>query len=514
MRSIFPRSLYWTFAGAFLLVLLVAGILQGVIVVAVVEPLAERWMVDRGRVLAREVAVEIGKLSAPSDDAVREVLRARAPRLRGTQLLFRAADGHLVTERFLPHSAEQRLAAWIDSGGTGGLPPGGPDSSFGEEPRPPPPDLRPPFAWRGGRPGLGDRSFWRRVKIVDRIPVESGGAPRGEIVVLTAERPFSLLPSATPRPILIALPVAILLAGIAALVMFRAIVRRLRALEMLATRVTQGDLAARVPDPGADEIGRLGARLNEMTEALSLARQRLEDTDRQRRRLLADVSHDLATPLTSIRGYAETLLDPDVPVSAEERVVYLRNVLEESERIRLLIQDIFELARLESGAIELKKERLDWAALCRNTAARFEIRYRDASLALEWRGGDAEAWVEADGRRLEQVAENLLANGLRHVPAGGRVTLSMERVAGAGEMRHRLTVSDDGPGIPPADLPHVFDRFFRADPSRSAPGSGLGLSIVKEIVQKHGGSVRAENRSPHGTSIVVELAAAAPVEAA
>jgi signal transduction histidine kinase len=299
------------------------------------------------------------------------------------------------------------------------------------------------------------------------------------------------------------LPVAIALAAAGGLLLFRVLLRRLRALEELAGRVARGDLAARVVDPGSDEIGRLGRSLNLMTESLSDARDRIETQDAQRRRLLADVSHELATPLTSIRGYAETLLDPGVPKSESERTEYLENVLDESNRMDLLIQDLFELTRLEAGAERLELERLDWSALCRRIVERFAARAKDAAITISWRGIDRAAWVNADGRRLEQVLENLLLNALRYVPRGGVVEVSVEDAAAG----HVLRVEDDGPGIPEDDLPHVFDRFYRADPSRTDGGSGLGLAIVKEIVARHGGRIFAANQEGGGAAFQVELPA-------
>jgi two-component system sensor histidine kinase ResE len=171
----------------------------------------------------------------------------------------------------------------------------------------------------------------------------------------------------------------------------------------------------------------------------------------------------------------------------------------------LLIQDLLELTRLEAGAVSLATERLDWTALCRNTMQRFEPRFRAAGIQFLWDGPADETWLHADGRRLEQVLENLLVNVLRYVPKGGTVALSLEPVADAKLPRFRLTVSDDGPGFPAADLPHVFDRFYRADLARSTGGSGLGLAIVQEIIRHHGGTVLAENRAPSGARIVVDL---------
>ncbi|HET9940659.1 MAG TPA: HAMP domain-containing sensor histidine kinase, partial [Candidatus Eisenbacteria bacterium] len=282
-------------------------------------------------------------------------------------------------------------------------------------------------------------------------------------------------------------------------------VRRLRGLETLAARVASGDLSARIHDQSGDEIGRVAQRFDEMTENLADAKRRVEETAEQRKRLFADITHELATPLTSIRGYAETLVDPGVGTSDEERSKYLHGILEESRRMDQLIKDLFELARLEAGATPLARERIDLAALSKNTIDRFEPRFHAAGLEVSWRREGDDATIVADGRRMEQVVENLLTNELRYVPSGGTVEVTLASANG----RVRLAVSDDGHGIAPEDRERVFERFYRAEHARPAgsedKGSGLGLAIVREIVERHGGTVRAEARSPRGLSIVIEL---------
>jgi two-component system OmpR family sensor kinase len=218
------------------------------------------------------------------------------------------------------------------------------------------------------------------------------------------------------------------LAGIAGLVMFRAQVRRLRALEGLATRVAAGDLAVRVGDSNPDEIGRLARQLDRMTEAMADDRRQVQAADDQRRKLLANISHELATPLTSIRGFAETLLDPSIQVSDEERTDYLHRVLDEAQRLDLLTRDVLDLARLEAGS-PLTLAPLDLAELSRNTVERFTAPFAAAGLKLDWRGPLDRAPIRGDGRRLEQVLDNLLMNALRYVPRGGRVEVALETPA-------------------------------------------------------------------------------------
>jgi signal transduction histidine kinase len=330
--------------------------------------------------------------------------------------------------------------------------------------------------------------------------------------VLRPDAPrWGLLPRETPRPLLLFVPGAILVAAVGGLLIFRPLVRRIQALEELARRVGRGDLKARIDDPGEDEIGRLGAQMNEMSAKLERARAELQAVDQQRRRLLGDISHELATPLTTIRGYAETLIDPGLGLDSSERRRFLGDVLAESERMQGLLQDLLELSRLESGSIELQRERIDVVDLFRRSVERLSSRFDQAGLGLRWVEGSADrAEIYADGRRIEQIADNLLGNALRYATQGTAVHVGVRHAAAPdreGRPCVELTVEDDGSGFSEEDLPHVFERFFRGDRSRATEGSGLGLAIVREIALRHGGDVRAENRSPHGARIVVVLPA-------
>ena len=509
-------SLFWTFAGSFLAVLIAVAVLQALVMILVLRPVTAHWKKTRAELLTGQVALQLSESPGPlSDEDIRAVLRSHRAEEGAEPLLYVSEDGRIIGDRRLPPPMEGRVGDMLRAGPL--APAERPDEELRREGGGEP-------GWPGERP---DREG-RRLEILSRQAVELASGETGEIIVLARPQRYLLWPHDVPRPLLLTFPIAVLVAGAAGLIMFRVFLRRLHALEDLATRVTSGDLDARIPNPGSDEIGRLGERLNRMTESLSEAMRRVEESDRGRRRLLADISHELATPLTSIRGYAETLLDPSVPVSDEERRSYLENVLEESERMDLLIGDLLDLTRLEAGVIDLSRERLDLVDLSRNVIDRFENRFRKAGVSVAWLGPTDEAWVSADGRRIEQVIENLLVNALRYVPSGGEVTLSLERRAGtrreggaaqvarAGSDEtmslseidcYCLTVSDDGPGFPEEDLPHVFDRFYRADAARSTGGSGLGLAIVKEVLRLHGGDALAVNRHPTGASILVLLPA-------
>jgi signal transduction histidine kinase len=471
------RSLFWSVAGLFLLITVLGTLAQAFLISAVLRPLETREAKASAEVVAADLASRLSaSRTVPTGFALDTLLDGARTRLgfRPSWIVVRDASGQETTS-----------------------PP----------PRPGRPTPRPGAIEPGPTlPGSGRDE--PRVELLARRPFGTESA-RGEVQVLRGVRPRSVLSFFRSRNSLLLLPVSVLASVVAGLVVVRLLVRRLRAIEIFSRRAAEGDLSVRIADRSGDEIGRIAERLDHMTERLGEARDALEANDRQRRQLFADITHELATPLTSIRGYAETLLNPDIAVSDAERTRFVQGMLEESRRLERMSRDLFELARLEAGAAPLERQPLDWMALCRNTTQRFERRFQQAGLRLEWHGAPSEAWVEADGHRLEQVLENLMTNTLRYVPSGGKVELSLDAPDDA---HWRLTVSDDGPGVPAETLPFVFDRFYRADERASSHGrddngSGLGLAIVREIVQRHGGSVRAEARVPHGLTIVVELPA-------
>jgi signal transduction histidine kinase len=470
-----PRSsLLWTVSGVFLAVLLVGALLQALVVFTVVRPLARQWLQARSEVLSRAGAQAVGEALerdpvAPLDSVLFSITRGEGP----VRLLYRERGGPiLATDR---RAGPRRRELPFDS------------LRF---------ERGPAAGWRRRAPDLPGPP-----RLGARTPVIVAGREIGEVLSLVPPGQAFRWPAEFPRPTILFLPVAALLAGSAGFLLVRIMARRLRQLEAHAEQVAAGDLASRIPHPGSDEIGRVGQSLNRMAQSLEQARRKVDESEEQRRRFLADVSHELSTPLTSIRGYAETLQDKGVLISAEEQETFLQDICDEARRMGLLIEDLLDLARLEAGAGGVEMGEVNWSALCRESVRRFQPRFQEAAISLRWTGPEEEVLVGGDGRRLEQVLNNLLINALRYVPTGGHVTVSIERSPG----RARLAVEDDGPGIPAEDLPHVFDRFYRADPSRTSGGSGLGLAIVREVVRSHQGKVTARNRPDGGARLEVEL---------
>lgn len=477
-----PTSLFWKLSGTLLLVLLLAVVLHSVLIVLFLDPLVTRWSEQQARSTADGLVRDMEQLSpgAPRD-SLASMLRAAGNGPGGLRFVFVPDSGSVVSGGVMPRALRRGLARHLGHRAPGPDPAG---LEHFDLPR------------AGAPPSLNPRGL----RILVRRPVTLAGDRTGELMAVGINSPIPFWPGALSRRALLLFPLTLTVAAAGGLLIFRMIARRLKALEDLASRVAAGRFDARVADTGSDEIGRLGARLNEMTERLETARRDQEAGDQVRRQLLADISHELATPLTAIRMQAETMLDSTVPLTTEERVAYLTGVLEESDRMNRLLQDLLDLARLEAGAAALEIEALDVTSLVRHIVERFGPRYEALGLQLKWTGSEAPIMVSADGRRLEQVVENLLMNGLRHVSSGGTVRVSVDSLGG----QCRLVVADNGPGLPAAERERIFDRFYRADTSRSTPGSGLGLAIVREIARRLGGDVHAE-AAGGGTSFIVRL---------
>src|SRR3979490_286034 len=271
--------------------------------------------------------------------------------------------------------------------------------------------------------------------------------------------------------------------------MFGPAPKRLRHVQAAAERLGGGDLPARVPAGGGDEVAAVARSFNRMAEELAVRAEALAASDKARRQLLADVSHELMTPLTAMRGYVETLSMPELQLDHETAQRYLAIVMEETHRLEHIIGDLLDLARLEGGGGTMRKETVDVTWLFERVAMRHERELRERRVTLVQRVADGAAHVVGAPDRLEQALQNLAANALRHIEDGGQITLEAEPGA-------RLRVRDTGPGIAPEHLPLIFDRFYKIDAARKASGgSGLGLSIVKAIVERHGGTIVAYNDS-------------------
>ena len=320
------------------------------------------------------------------------------------------------------------------------------------------------------------------------------------IALLTRPNIFPLLRDFF-LPLLLSAIVGFLGAIAASVYLSQSIARPISRLTRAADAVSAGDLGQQVPDEENTEVGRLVRSFNGMV-------QRLRITYDSQRQLLANIAHELRTPLTSIHGYAQALRDGVFPSDAE-RDRALATITEESERINALVVQILQLARLESGQSEPRLVTLNARDVIDRIIRRHEVEAESVGIALVSEVAEPEE-VIADELLLDQAIDNLVSNALRHTKTGGRVTISaIPEVGPTGVSRLRIRVADTGEGIPTEEIPHIFDRFYRAGDQPAVAGAnggfGLGLAIVREIVVSHGGTVGVESQPGKGTTFTIDL---------
>ncbi len=272
----------------------------------------------------------------------------------------------------------------------------------------------------------------------------------------------------------------------------RSLTRPLRALKAATQAVAAGDFERMVRVSSRDELGSLAESFNRMSAALAEAQQ-------LRRRMTADIAHELRTPLSIILGHLDAIDDGVLTGSAETT----RVIREETERLSRLVEDLRTVNRADAGELALSRRPINMGELVARALAAYQLQAAAKDIALTSEIEPGVEPIEVDTDRMLQVLNNLVANALFHTPAGGRIVVrGMMTSSGI-----RLTVQDSGPGFPPADVGLVFDRFYRSDKARRREdgGSGLGLAIARSIVEAHGGTIEAQNTPGEGAAIIIEL---------
>lgn len=517
-EPVWYKSLYWRIAFGFVAMLAVLLLAQGLVLM---------WLTDRivgissssPQQLAQTVAGELSTAIAANpqlrlDSYVREEY---GHIYRGFLVVMR--DGRTVTNRpntlppWFPRQVQGRVRRGLpltgfdprdddqrDGRRGGGRRPDrgpgdGPPDGGGRMGGPPPPGGPPPD---GGRSPDGER-------FAESAPIIIGDSELGIVAVPVSQPPlfvalYELGPTLTWTGLAL---LAIGSAG-AAFLIFGPTHMRLRSLEQAARALGEGRPEVRANEQGGDEVSSLAHTFNRMADDLNARAAALAASDRARRQLLADVSHELMTPLAAIRGYTETLAMPNLPIDASTRQQYLGIIEEETHKLEGLIGDLLDLARLEGGGGTLTIEEIPVKELFRRIADRHRPALNERGVTLELDVKPPDLTLRADGQRLEQALQNLAANAIRHTPRGGTVRIEGEE----GSTFTRIRVRDTGSGIPPEHLPHLFERFYKVDAARTATamtGSGLGLSIVQAIVERHGGTVAATNAPDGGAIFEIRL---------
>jgi signal transduction histidine kinase len=347
-----------------------------------------------------------------------------------------------------------------------------------------------------------------------RLPaLQIGNARRAEVVFTTPQPDRrQWFRENLARPLLLASGVGLVLAMLLAWYMSRSVVRPLQRVAGAAHAIAQGEYEQTAPATGPTEVRELAQDFNTMAHQVRASRDAQRD-------FVANVSHELKTPLTSIQGYSQAILDgtAEDPETIERAATVIHD---EAARMGRMVTELLDLARIESGQVVMHQARIALDALLENVAERLKLRAQEAGVELLVRIAELPP-VTGDGDRLAQVFTNLLDNALKHTPQGGQVELKANTLTPSGIHRRgrnwpqavEVSVSDSGEGIPAEDLSRIFERFYQVDKSRKRSGSvGLGLAITREIVEAHGGSIKAESIMGLGTRFTVTLPVRAPTQ--
>lgn len=303
--------------------------------------------------------------------------------------------------------------------------------------------------------------------------------------------------------------VALMAALLGGLIVFALQTRRLRLLGNVmrnyAGKESSDDVLIRFPQAGKtnDEIDQLGQQFNAMSEKINKQIHELKRVDGMRREMVANVSHDLRTPLTTMRGYLETLLLKNEDLSEEEKKQYLETALSYSQHLGKLVEELFELARLDSSESIVYSEPFSMGELVQDVTQTFQLRAQKKSIQLDAILNSEAPLIYGDIAMIQRVLENLLENGLRHTPEGGRISVSVNVDSG----NVVVQITDSGCGIPAEDLPRIFERFYQQDVNRTeGTNAGLGLAIVKRILELHGSVINVRSEIDHGTTFSFQMA--------
>jgi signal transduction histidine kinase len=299
--------------------------------------------------------------------------------------------------------------------------------------------------------------------------------------------------------------VALLVSVGVAFLIARSVAKPLQRITIATEEIARGDYEEELQITSPEEIARLATSFNAMAHEVQASRQAQRD-------LVANVSHDLKTPLTSIQGFAQAILDGTAADQGSRRRS-AQIIHEEADRMARLVNDLLDLARIEAGQVVMDRQPVEIPALLQDCAEKARLQAQEAQVALQV-NSEADLVVTGDRDRLAQVLGNLLDNALKHTPPGGSISLAARSVVAAPARPREqppglveISVTDTGEGIPPEDLSRIFERFYRGDKSRThtGKGSGLGLAIAQEIVRAHGGQIRAESVVGLGTKFTITL---------
>jgi two-component system OmpR family sensor kinase len=352
-------------------------------------------------------------------------------------------------------------------------------------------------------------------KVFSAAPIDYGNETYGYVYAVLGSEQFDninelIQQSYIVREGMVTLVLSLLFAFSGGIIIIFLLTRRLRklsnAMEAFRNMDHETEQLETRPVSGSDEISVMTDTFQRMAKQIETQLAQMKETDALRRELVANVSHDLRTPLATMQGYIETLILKNDSLQPSERLQFLETTQRSSERLNKLVTELFELAKLDAGELKLHYEQFSVAELMHDVMQKFRLRAEKHGLALKVEINTDSSYVSADIGLIERVLDNLVDNAIKNTPAGGKITLSIDSRNG----KVTVSVKDTGRGIPEKDLDNIFQRFYKrpADDEHST-GAGLGLAIAQRIVELHGSELKVASAVNQGTSFDFSLTVAA-----
>ncbi|WP_075039338.1 ATP-binding protein [Anoxybacillus sp. MB8] len=342
--------------------------------------------------------------------------------------------------------------------------------------------------------GMVVQNNWKNESyIATASPIRMDGKTKGYVYMFQRTASIQNMIAKLKHHFLVVGIVSVFLTILTMFFLSRVITIPLIRMKQATEKLSKGDFSVRLQVKGEDELAQLG-------KAIQTLATDLEYLKKERNEFLASISHELRTPLTYVKGYADVARRPNI--AEEERAKYLSIIYEEAEHMQKLVKDLFELAKMDQHSFQIKKEPISLCLFLKKIYEKMYPAFHTKNMSLVYRC-EENVTVHIDQQRFEQVMMNLLDNALKYSRQGSTVSIDVKTE----KKNVILIISDEGIGIPEKDLPHIFERFYRVDKSRSRTGggTGLGLAIAKEIVEAHGGSIHAISQFGKGTSIIITL---------